>query len=86
MFVPFCSVSTGNPRPSGNPPSLQSFKKSASRGMDRAGGGVVIPCKYILNVKRGEIDDVMHFCKSFFGQYEGEEKLVIVDEANSCCV
>lgn len=49
------SFACGVPARSKDPPVLNRFQRRRPYGCDRVGGGVVIPCRYVINVKDEKI-------------------------------
>ena len=77
------SISVGDPVPSKKPPMLTAFKKNDSGGHDQTGGGVVIPCSYILYVKPGYVAKVHEKLTQQFRELD-IGNVVIEDESHSC--
>ena len=75
--------STGDPRRSINPPAHQSYRYNPI-GPDRRGGGAVIPCKYILEIAAGKIEEIKSILQDFFKEYSCTETLSIKDQP--CCI
>ena len=80
----FFSISVGDPVPSKKPPSDHKFEKSTSGGYDKRGGGVVIPCIYVLEIVEGKYHHVLEELRNFTSNYaEGTEKIIIVGSSDS---
>ena len=69
--------------PGKNPPSHHRYIHY-KKGFDRRGGGAVIPCEYILEVKIGKLDLVNQMFKKHIKDSGICEKIEIEDLSESC--
>ena len=74
---------TREPMPGKEPPSHHKYVPY-KKGFDKRGGGVVILCKYILEVKIEKLDLVNQMSKDYIKDSGICEKIEIEDLSESC--
>ena len=79
IIVLLFSQSTGDPRCCINPLAHWSYRYNLT-GPDRYGGGAVIPCKYILEIAVGKIENIKSILQDFFKEYSCTGKLSVEDQ------
>ena len=68
-----CRSTADKPRRSTLVPPNQAFRKSVNGSKDKRGGGVVLDCRYILNVDPHRRSSVMREVEEFLEDYDGDE-------------
>ena len=74
---------TGEPMPSKDPLSRHRYIP-CKKGFDKRGGGAVIPCEYILEVKIRKLDLVNQMFKKYIKDSRICEKMEIEDLREGC--
>ena len=73
----------GEPMPGKEPPSYHKYVPY-KKGFDKRGGGAIILCKYILEVKIEKLDLVNQMFKEYIKDNGICEKIEIEDLCESC--